>query len=234
MRLTVGPLPPAVYWRRRALVLGCLVAVIVLLVYSCGDSGGSNANPRGADGGSSAPPDGGAAGTQSTQGDASSSSAASTGAAPTGAAPAADPPSPSAAASPTAAPDPSLCTDAELTVTPVPAARQLARGVSTQIVLKIKNKSNRTCRRDVGADLLELYIVEQGGAEKIWSSDDCGGPRGTSVESFTPGFERSYTAVWNGRESTNCKDRPLPAAGEYQLYGRLGTKRSDPVKLTLT
>jgi len=36
MNLTVGPLAPAVYWRRRAFVAGALLVVVLLLVYSCG------------------------------------------------------------------------------------------------------------------------------------------------------------------------------------------------------
>src|SRR4051812_3400548 len=36
MRLTVGPLPPAVYWRRRGVVLGALLIVVLALVYTFG------------------------------------------------------------------------------------------------------------------------------------------------------------------------------------------------------
>jgi hypothetical protein len=222
MRLTVGPLPPAVYWRRRAVVLGSLLVVIVLLVYSCGGSDGSNASPRNA--GTTSPLLGGGS-TPTQSGDPATPSTSATGAADPGSVP---------TASPSIQPDRSLCTDDELLVTPVPAASQVPRGGTTQIAIKIKNKSNRTCKRDVGPDLQELYIVERGGAQKIWSSDDCGGPRGNKVESFTPGFEVAYTATWNGRKTTNCKDRPLPEIGQYQVYGRIGTKRSDPVALTLT
>ena len=43
MRLTVGPLPPAVYWRRRAIVLGVAVVLVFLIVQSCsGGEGKSN------------------------------------------------------------------------------------------------------------------------------------------------------------------------------------------------
>ena len=46
MRLTVGPLPPAVYWRRRAVVLGALLlVVIVLFVSCCGDDDGNKRDP---------------------------------------------------------------------------------------------------------------------------------------------------------------------------------------------
>src|SRR6266576_1376401 len=41
MNLTVGPLPPAVYWRRRALVAGGLLLLVLLVAYSCGGSSGS-------------------------------------------------------------------------------------------------------------------------------------------------------------------------------------------------
>ena len=40
MNLTVGPLPPAVYWRRRAVVVGVLLVLVLLVTYACGSSGG--------------------------------------------------------------------------------------------------------------------------------------------------------------------------------------------------
>src|SRR3712207_1808921 len=58
MRMTVGPLPPAVYWRRRALVLGAVLAVLLVLVYSC-SSGSNDGDGRAApNGGSKAPASG--------------------------------------------------------------------------------------------------------------------------------------------------------------------------------
>src|SRR4051794_26635325 len=41
MNLTVGPLPAAVYWRRRAVVLGVLAVVVLLFVAMCGGTGES-------------------------------------------------------------------------------------------------------------------------------------------------------------------------------------------------
>jgi hypothetical protein len=124
-----------------------------------------------------------------------------------------------------------------MSVTPVPARTSAAVGSSISIRLKIKNSSDRTCRRDVGADLQELRIVKGGSAEKVWSSDDCASARGTDVQSFPPGFEREYLVTWNGKASTSCR-AGMPsgavATGTYQLYGRLGTKLSSPVQMTLT
>src|SRR5262245_65486520 len=39
MRLTVGPLPPAVYWRRRAVVLGGILIIILMMFYIFGNAG---------------------------------------------------------------------------------------------------------------------------------------------------------------------------------------------------
>jgi hypothetical protein len=58
------------------------------------------------------------------------------------------------------------------------------------------------------------------------------------VQPFTPAFEREYAVAWNGRDTTRCNNAeaggPVPAAGEYQVFARLATKISSPVRLTLT
>jgi len=134
------------------------------------------------------------------------------------------------------APAAGACTDAEMSVTPVPSRTSAVRGMTINLQLKIKNVSGRTCERDVGADMQELYITL--GAQKIWSSDKCGTGKGSDVQSFPPNIAHTYQVGWNGRTSTRCANGvatgPYPAPGEYQLFGRLGTKLSAPVKLTIT
>lgn len=235
MRLIVGPLPAAVYWRRRAMVLGALlvaVLMVTLVVRGTGSGGAQNAAS-------------------------SSTSATPGGSAAPSVAPEASPtpdgvivPASEVTASPTAEPgsgagdgdgevDPAQCTDAEIKVTAKPADASLKRGTDLLITLLIKNVSKRTCTRDVGADLQELRILKS--TEKIWSSDDCGGPRGHEVRQFPPNHERSYTVVWNGKSSSACEksikrvpDGPVPPAGEYRLYARVGTAISASVTLKLT
>lgn len=237
MRLTVGPLPPAVYWRRRAVVLGAGLLFLLVLLYSCSGSGDSG-DKRGA---------GGSAPTSPT----SPGPAMST---PTGSAPTGSPQSPASgepatggavvpappatgtvAPSVVAAPPEGGCTDAEMSVIPEPLPATAQRGTVVTLKLKIKNISSRTCSRDVGADLQEIYIKI--GAQKIWSSDTCGTAKGSDVQPFTPGFERAYQVDWNGRDATKCADGlangPFPPAADYQVFGRLGSKLSDPVKLSL-
>jgi hypothetical protein len=243
MRLTVGPLPPAVYWRRRAVVLGAGLLFLIVLLYSCNGAGNSGTTPQSKTtptptaapdaagpsvvpepSGSTPPPQAGApsAGPGGDEG-APGSPGGSTGSGNDG------PVAPGGSGD-------GACTDAEILVTPVavPASVRHETGLSLQ--LKIKNRSDRTCSRDVGADVQELYV--KSGAEKVWSSDTCGNVKGTDVQSFTPGFERSYQVDWNGRSSSQCRDGLASGAyaspGTYQLFGRLDTKISEPVKFTIT
>ncbi|NBE81144.1 hypothetical protein [Micromonospora rubida] len=242
MRLTIGPLPSAVYWRRRAVVVGAGLLFLIVLLYSCNKAGNTGTTPQGkvtptptaapAAGGPSAAPD-----------PSGSVLSPQTGTPPGGSdAPGASgdpgPPTGPTGNDAPAAPggDAGTCTDAEISVTPVAVPSSVQRGAVVSLQLKIKNKSNRTCSRDVGADFQELYV--KSGAEKVWSSDTCGNVKGSDVQSFTPGFERSYQVDWNGKDTSRCKDElangPFPPAGSYQVFGRLDTKLSEPVKLTVT
>ncbi|MDG4822447.1 hypothetical protein O7635_11360 [Asanoa sp. WMMD1127] len=229
MRLTVGPLPPAVYWRRRAIVLGAAVVVIFLIVQSC-SGGDANSVGSGKNGKTSAP-----AATPTSDVTVLRPQVDPTEPAPTEEEE--PPPSNPAPRTGDAAPPPDdgSCTDAEMLITPVPEATSAPRGAVLAIRLRIKNTGKRTCNRDVGADQQELYIKK--GAEKVWSSDTCGNVKGSDVQPFTPNFEREYRVDWNGKDVSKCADNladgPVPAAGDYQVFGRLATKTSNPVKLTL-
>lgn len=239
MRLTVGPLPSAVYWRRRAVVLGVGLLFLIVLLYSCGGPGGSGDKPRAdtspAAGATSPPTEPSPTGATPTPGnsaatpDVTASSGSSEGGQQQGGSgrPADVPVAPPAA--------PGSCADSEMSVTPVASPTTVRHGNQVSLKLKIKNISARTCSRDVGPDLQELFIKV--GAQKLWSSDTCGTARGSDVRTFPPNQENEYGLVWNGRDSSKC-DGTSPAGqragpGEYQVFARLGTKLSEPIKLTI-
>jgi hypothetical protein len=245
MRLTVGPLPPAVYWRRRAVVLGAGLLFLIVLLYSCTGSGrpggqaGAGATSTPGPSGSvltpqtGAPPASGSAEPNATDRSAVPNASNTNGTDPSPEVTSNDPPPGSVAGSV----DDGTCTDAEISVTSVARPSSVQRGALVDLQLKIKNTSARTCSRNVGADLQEIFI--KGGAEKVWSSDTCGKAQGSDVQSFTPGFERSYQVGWNGRDTTRCDSAglaagPFPPAGTYQVFARVGTKYSAPVKITIT
>ncbi|MFI6229986.1 hypothetical protein ACIBCR_22055 [Micromonospora echinospora] len=246
MRLTVGPLSPAVYWRRRAVVLGAGILFLIVVLYSCSGSSDNTAGPER----SPTPtpstgdpaPSGSVLTPQSGEPPTSAGPDAPAGGGPDGGGPGGGGPATTSAAPP--APGGPVvpaggaggCTDAEISVTPVAAPTSVRSGRPVDLQLRIKNTSDRTCTRDVGADLQELFV--KSGAEKVWSSDTCGTAKGSDVQSFTPGFERSYQVTWNGQDTTRCAnglaDGPSVPAGTYQVFGRLDTKLSAPVKLTIT
>jgi hypothetical protein len=234
MRLTVGPLPPAVYWRRRAVVLGALMLVIIALYTSCSGSGSADDKKKTSAGQSPSPsvsdiepeptetlltPETGAPAETGDPG------TGDPGTGPTG-----------AGGPPQAPAGNSSCADEEMTITPVPAKTTISRKTPVDIRLKIENSGDRSCSRDVGADVQELRIVK--GAETVWSSDHCGAQRGSDVRTLEPGATREYMVTWNGKSSAKCSAGVpagvVPAAGQYQLLARLGTKHSTPIVLTLT
>jgi hypothetical protein len=238
MRLTVGPLPPAVYWRRRAVVVGALLIVVLALFYTFG---GSSNTPAGAqttvdsttaavtpdttptvltpiitdnkpdkDPDDEVPP---TAFTLPTTG-------------PTG--------SPAAAEAPVSGP----CADSEIQVTASPASSKVPAGKPVDFTIKFRNIGKRSCNRDIGADAQELKLFD--GEKVIWSSDDCNARHGSDVRKFAPDDAVAFTLTWNGRRSrsgtgaTNCSTAPVPAIGTYALQGRLETAVSALVALRLT
>jgi archaellum component FlaG (FlaF/FlaG flagellin family) len=256
MRTTVGPLPSAVYWRRRAVVLGAVLLGIIVLFVSCSGNDKSDQRGKGGSSSSSLPtpaparssadaepsfvdpvPGGGPAlpdpSDLETQANGGGNTAAPTG--PTLPVTTTTPAGGNGTNTNVTAPADGSCADSEMSVIPVPSATTVKRGAPVDLQLKIKNVGKRTCSRDVGADPQELYIDR--GAFKYWSSDTCGTARGSDVRQFAPGAERVYKITWNGRQSSSCANGvasgPNPPAGQFELRGRLGTLVSNPVTLTV-
>jgi hypothetical protein len=234
MRLTVGPLPSAVYWRRRAIVLSAGLVLLFLVAQACMaaaaspdrlDPGGTSATPTGS---STAPPATGPAG-RPAPGQTGSTAAGQPD-------PADDPaPGPVESLDP-AAPD--TCTDQEMLITAESGSASFTSGTGVQFTIRIQNRSDRTCRRDIGGDHRELYLRMGTGATRVWSTRECGAPSGSEVRELAPDFEISHFIVWQGQSSRICQGGE-PAGGqvepgEYQLIARLGTAHSQPVTITVT
>ena len=253
MRATVGPLPPAVYWRRRAVVLGALLLVVIVSFVSCGGGDDDKRGGKGT-GASQAPtpapedsepeeepsfsdaaPNGGPSlpapeDLQSGNPDANPGTNPGTN-------PGANPSQPATGNNANVtAPTDGSCSDQEVSLTPLPASTSVKRGVPLVIRLKIKNISTRTCTRDLGAGAQELYLDQ--GARKYWSSDTCSTDRSRNVATMKPGSEYEYTVTWNGRQTNTCQAAlpagPAPPPGHFELRARLSTKVSDPVTVSIS
>ncbi|GAA2375761.1 hypothetical protein [Dactylosporangium salmoneum] len=221
MKMTVGPLPAGVYWRRRAIVGGVILVVAVLLWTSCG---GSDPNDKKTSSAAS-----GGAPTSAAAEPSVTIQVPTTGDPGAGATSAPATTSPAAPASATVPP----CADADLSVVATPEQAVQFRGAYLKFTLKIKNVTTHDCVRDIGADSQELYLTV--GAVKMWSSDDCDAPKGNQMAVLKPSIEVSFTNVWNGKATNaGCANRATPPAGKYELVGRLDTKISAPVQIQLT
>ncbi|WP_433722817.1 adhesin [Actinoplanes sp. CA-051413] len=260
MRSTVGPLPAAVYWRRRAVVLGALLLGVIVLFVSC--SGGDDKNSNRGKGASSQAPltppsasntpeeepsftdPGPGAGNPSLPdpGELTASGAGANPSAGVGANPGdgtqggTQDGTQGGTTDTNVAAAGGVCTDAEMSLTPMPAATTVRRGAPLAVRLKIKNISARTCTRDVGPDLQELYLGQ--GAGRVWSSDTCSTVKGSEVRTFPPNGEREYNVTWNGKQANKCAGGlatgTAPAAGVYEMHFRLGAKVSAPVTINIT
>jgi hypothetical protein len=228
MNLTVGPLPPAVYWRRRALVLGVVLLVVVLFVAMCSGSGESKS-------GATAPTTASPTATSTIQrpvidGVPPSSAAAS----------ASSPSSPSSASPTTGAPagPPSACLDSEMSLTVIVHVRK----DDVELQMKVKNISNRACSRDVGGTPQEIHVTTAAAQPTdpvVWSSDFCqaGNPQ-PDVRTFNPGIESILPVnpvLWSRRYVTaGCKAGNPAPLGAYAAVAKLGTLSSPAVPFTLT
>lgn len=241
MRLTVGPLPAAVYWRRRALVLTGLIVLVLVVALSCTGSGSGKPPNNLASTASAKPP-----ATTTAQPTASASASAQ---------PIMPPTSPAftlpgagegsgggggqGAGAGEAPAGGAPCTDTELSVAAAAGVAANQRGKPIDFTLRIRNVSTRVCTRDIGAPLQELQVTQ--GTTLVWSSDDCKPDTGRLIRTFQPGQEAPFTLRWAGRVSRtgtgavvcDASAQP-PAIGAYSLVGRLDKKFSEPVTFRLT
>lgn len=229
----VGPLPASVYWRRRAIAVG-LVLLLFLLLWAIwpGGDGGQPRNAAAVGPTPSATPaeltatqpadDPGRAPEPSTAG-------ATTGTGgPTSPAPR---PSATTAAPKPAAPKP--CGDKAIAVRVKPERPAYAVGTKPVIVLTVRNISRVTCTRDLGVALQEVLLYR--GTERVWSSNDCYTEEGRDVRALRPNQAVSSSVEWSGKLSRpECAgERTYVGAGSYALVGRLGKVSSPRAPITL-
>jgi hypothetical protein len=227
MRLTVGPHAPAVYWRRRVVVLAMIAVIVLIVAYACGapSTGASagGANPGGANAGGAGP------------------SPTSTLLHPTvGKPPVTATPTPTPYTLPYTAAASGPCTDAEIGLTASANPASIRLSGTTSFTLTIKNLSARNCARDIGAGPQTLDLLDPAGVNTLWSSDDCSNDRSSDIEMLTAGDTRPFTLSWNGLRSRSgtgaktCTNATPVDPGDYQLVARLGSKTSQPFILHIT
>ncbi|ACY99997.1 hypothetical protein [Thermomonospora curvata] len=185
----------AVYWRRRAVVLGGMLAVVGLLAWACGGDGeradmvGAMATPSPSLGGITAgiPPIPTHTPTPGPTATGSAKAARSGGARQRG-----------------------VCAPRDVVVTLSMDGEVYPAGRKPRFHLSVVNTGRRTCAFDVGPAALRLQITS--GRDRIWSSAHCAGSDGTSRQRLRRGVPYLRTIVWDRRRSAEGCPRERAAA----------------------
>jgi hypothetical protein len=213
----VGPLPAAVYWRRRAVAAGgCAFSLVLLVWIISGLVGNADEHPVH-----------GVAGSRELAASPSSSS-------PPSSTRAAAPSSTSSLAPPPPAPL-RRCPDSVLEVVARPDAPDYRVGEQPLLRMRLVNRGTVPCTRDVSRRLRELVIAPVGGT-RVWSSNDCFHPAGTDLRTLLPGKPLRFSLNWAGRTSApGCPaERVMVKPGRYLVAGKLGEIAGPAASLTLT
>lgn len=227
-----GPLPPSVYWRRRAVAAGvCLIAVLMLMWIVGGLVGSADEQPVHGTAGSAD-----LTGSPSSAAHSAPSSPAPSArsAAPSSAAPATSRPTLSPVTRPAGQPKP--CPDKAITVAAQPGAESYRVGAHPLLRLIVVNTGEVACTREVSRSLRELVITTPNGDQRLWSSNDCYHPVEHDTRTLFPGEPLRFSLSWAGRTSARgCPaKRTTVEAGTYRLTGALGELTSAPARLRLT
>lgn len=208
----LGNEPPSVYWKRRALVVGALVAVIATLGFLIFGGGGGSADEAAPVAAPSAEP--------SPTGTATGAPAEVT---------------PTASASPSASPSPTAqeCAESAVTVTGQVDGESFASGASPNITLTIANTGTTECQRDIGAGANEIVITS--GGYHVWSSDDCDPSQSSDLEVLKPGAQAQVTVTWDRTlSSPGCTGSGSNAQpGTYEVEVRNGEITGEKVRFVL-
>ncbi len=232
-----GPLPPEIYWRRRALAIGGAVVVIGLVVWlvvslagggsqdsestaasaSLAPSAATTYRPDASATGGSAPAGGSGGG--GGGGDAASSSSATSTSATTSSAPVA----------------PGQCADQSLAVKASPDQPSYPAGQEPAFTIVVTNIGTSACERDLGSGLQQVLVYTLEG-QRLWSNVDCFPTTTPDIRTLQPGEQAPFAVKWSATTSEpGCAAPRNPVGpGGYSVVGQLGQLRSAPETFNIT
>jgi hypothetical protein len=125
------------------------------------------------------------------------------------------------------------CTDAMISVA-VRAPATVAVGSKPTFELVVTNTSSVPCVRSLDKGQQELVLADTAG-HRVWGSNDCFPEASSDTRTLAPRAVVAFPVVWGGLTSApGCAGvRSHPNPGGYLLRGRLATKRSQTVPITL-
>ncbi|HEV3173913.1 MAG TPA: hypothetical protein VGZ32_26415 [Actinocrinis sp.] len=245
----VGPQPPAVYWRRRIIVVGIPLVLIGLLAYSCSGPGSSPAG-AGSHAATSASPSAGII----------TPSAGATGYPPINSYPVVGPTgSPGAGASGSAGAGGAnggtggntggstggavtgvsgsggclLSVTVQLDKTAPNGSPVYAAGQNPTFSVILHNQGSANCRLDVSGKGVVVTVASVDSSTPVWTTATCAGPADLRV--LGPGDGFNEQVKWNRQQSqTGCPPNPpTVGAGAYAVAASVGGVASASVQFQL-
>jgi hypothetical protein len=210
-----GSEPESVYWKRRGIVAGAVLALVLLIVLGLSALGGGEENPA-----VEADP---AQNGWQTPSPSTTLNRPYIRETPTSAGPSEPPTS--------TAPPVVACPADVLMLQVVAAFDEVRSGSEVPVSVLVASGADTACT----ADLRQVAVELAAGADVVYSSAHCETPRGEEVE-LSDGAGQTVEFTVDGLASDEgCEGarRELPA-GEYDLRARLGEAVSSPTKLRLT
>ncbi|MFB8279892.1 hypothetical protein [Nocardia colli] len=222
-----GPLPPEIYWRRRALAIGALVVALALVIWLVltvsrgGDSPGDS-KPVAAGSSSATPSKPADASTTKAAGPAESSAAAT--------------PSVASTASNEPAAGPGQCADQSLAIKISVDQPTYKVGEQPNFRFVITNISSSVCQRDMNLAQIQASVLSLDGQRRFWTSSDCSPVDESNQRNLKPGEQALFTVRWSGTTSQQgCVGERVPVpAGAYQVIAQFGSLHSSPEPFNLT
>jgi len=214
-----GPLPPEIYWRRRALAIGAAVVVLALIVWIVLSIGGGDDDSEST-----------AAAATSELTESSEPPAASESADPSETSNAGSSSTTTSASSTTAANPSKDCADQSLALKVTPDQPQYKAGEEPGFTIAITNIGTNACERDLGSGLQQVLVYSLDGANRLWSNVDCFPSSEPEVRTLEPGGQARFTVKWSAKTSApGCTaPREAVAPGGYTVVGQLGSLKSNP------
>lgn len=232
-----GPLPPEIYWRRRALAIGVGVVVLALVVWLVLALTGGGDDPETENTAAevtstsvTATPatsaDATAEATAAGSGGGSSSGTSASGTSASGTS-APDTTGSATTAAPVAA---GQCPDQSLAVRVTSDQPNYRVGDEPAFTIVITNIGTERCERDLGAGLQQVMVYSLDGATRLWSNTDCFPESTADLRALAPGDQAAFSVKWSGTTSApGCQAPREPVGpGAYSVVGQLGGLRSTP------
>jgi hypothetical protein len=232
----MGPLPAAVYWRRRWVAMASAVLVIVLLAWGIA----AFATTGAPDDATTALPAGRVAVSAPQQVSPSPALPPGTEGPTTATGERLVPDETPRTASPVRSPapvpptGPLPCTNDMLAVTAEVDRPEHRVGERLLLRLVITNTSEQPCVRDLDPRRQEIVVWSRDGSRRLWSSNDCSTAKGVDLRTLVPGRPVASAVRWAGRTSVpGCpQNRETVPAGEYRLMTRVDDAISPPTQFT--